>query len=559
MPKIEVSRQDLFKLARMEDPGDEKLADILSLVKGEIDSSEGDWLKLELNDTNRPDLWSVEGVARALRCWNAGAERHLVELPEPDMEIFVDAGLENVRPFVAAFTACGWAPDQKELDALINVQEKLAASFGKNRKTAGAGFYRLDDIEFPVRYRAVSPDTSFVPLGFEREMTLSEILTGTETGRTYAHLLKGADLWPLLEDSGGNVLSFPPVLNSQTTGRVSAGDSRLFCEVTGTNWETVQLSATILACNLQDRGAEISPIRVNYPEPYPGKTVVTPVIFSDLMTASMESIHRVLGVDISPESARKALQRMDYASVEIDGTGGTGGTGITGILPPYRRDGIHAVDMIEDIIISIGLSSFDPLLPKQFTLGRCAPIEDLADAARILLAGAGCEEILRPVLTSREKVTDLTRTPKTPVSIANPMTAEYGVVRNTLLPGLLEVESTSAHAAYPHRIFETGEVLTAAEDGNCRTEILLACLVCGNKADFGDVHSIIGSLCHSRAIRLSLAETDDNRFIPGRCAAISINDRVSGVIGELHPAVLNNWGISRPASAFEIALSALKG
>ncbi len=553
MPKIEVSRQDLFAQARIEDPGDEKLADLLSLVKGEIDSSDGDMLKLELNDTNRPDLWCVEGVARALRCWNSGAQRHLNELPEPDMDIFVDPGLESVRPFVAAFTACGWAPDQRELDALIDVQEKLATSFGKNRKTAGAGFYRLDDIEFPISYRAASPETSFVPLGCEKQMTLSEILTETETGRTYAHLLEGKDLLPLLEDSGGNILSFPPILNSQTTGRVRAGDSRLFCEVTGTDWETVQLSATILACNLQDRGAEIRPIRINYPEPYPGKTIVTPVIFSDRLAASMESIRGVLGMDISPESAEQALLRMDYASVELEGAG------ITGILPPYRRDGIHAVDMIEDIVISLGFSYFQPLLPEQFTLGKCAPIEDLADAVRILLAGADCEEILRPVLTSRVKVKDSTRTPSDPVSIANPMTAEYGVVRNTLLPGLLEVESTSAHAAYPHRIFETGEVLTACEDGYCRTEILLACLICGNKADFGDAHSIIGSLCHSRAVGLSLADIDDERFIPGRCASIIIDGRVSGVIGELHPAVLDNWGISSPASAFEIALSALKG
>jgi phenylalanyl-tRNA synthetase beta chain len=553
MPKIEVSRQNLFAQARIEDPGDEKLADLLSLVKGEIDSSNGDLLKLELNDTNRPDLWCVEGVARALRCWHSGAEPHLNNLPEPGMDIFVDPDLEQVRPFVAAFTACGWTPDQKDLDALIDVQVKLATSFGKNRKTAGAGFYRLDDIEFPIRYRAVSPETSFVPLGYEEEMTLSEILTDTETGRTFAHLLEGKDLWPLLEDSGGKVLSFPPVLNSQTTGRVRAGDSRLFCEVTGTDWETVQLSATILACNLQDRGAEILPIRINYPEPYPRGTVVTPIIFTDQLTASMESIHRVLGMDISPESTQKALLRMDYASVELDENG------ITGILPPYRRDGIQAVDMIEDIVISLGFSYFEPLLPEQFTLGKCAPIEDLADAVRILLAGAGCEEILRPVLTSRVKVKDLTRTPGDPVSISNPMTAEYGVVRNTLLPGLLEVESTSAHAAYPHRIFETGEVLAVGEDGYCRTEMLLACLICGNKADFGDAHSIIGSLCHSRGIELSLTDADDDRFIPGRCASVTIDGRVSGVIGELHPAVLDNWGISSPASAFEIELSALKG
>jgi len=552
VPKIEVSRQDLFAMACIEDPGDDKLADILALVKGEIDSSEGDNLKIELNDTNRPDLWCVEGIARAIRCWNSGAEKHLADLPEPDIEIIVESGLKKIRPFVAAFTACGWAPDEKELNSLIEVQEKLAASFGKHRKTAGAGFYLLDKIEFPVRYRAVSSEVSFIPLGYEREMTLSEILENTETGRTYTHLLEGAELMPLLEDSNGDILSFPPILNSRRTGKVSAGDSRLFCEVTGTDWDTVQLSATILACNLQDRGAEILPIRVNYPEPYPGETVVTPVVFSDQMTTSMDSIRGLLGLDIEPDRVVEILQRMDYASVKLDDSS------ITGVLPPYRRDGIHAVDMIEDIVISMGLSSFEPLLPQQFTPGRCAPVEDLADAVRLLLVGTGCEEILRPVLSSREKVVELSRTPTDPVSIANPMTAEYGVVRNSLLPGLLEVESSSAHAAYPHRIFETGEVLTRGSTGDCMTEVLLCCLVCGNKADFGDIHSIIGSVCHSRNLGISLSEISDERFIPGRCAAVTIDNIVSGVIGELHPAVLSSWGISRPVSAFEITLSSLK-
>jgi phenylalanyl-tRNA synthetase beta chain len=554
MPKIEVSRGDLFSLARIDDPGDEKLADLLSLVKGEIDTSDGDNLKLELNDTNRPDLWCVEGVARALRCWHSGPEKHLDNLSHIDeMVISVDPRLEHVRPFIAAFTACGWAPDQRELDALIEVQVKLATSYGKNRKTAGAGFYRLDEIAFPVSYRAASPQTSFVPLGEERKMSLSEILEDTETGRTFAHLIKDSDLWPLLEDSSGSILSFPPILNSQTTGRVRAGDSRLFCEVTGTDWETVQLSATILACNLQDRGAEISPIRIEYNEGCPGTTVLTPVLFEDRLIASADSISRVLGMDLTAEEVLEALQRMDYALVESQGAL------VTGVLPPYRRDGIHSVDMIEDIVISRGLSSFEPLLPEQFTVGRSAPIEELADAVRLLLAGVDCEEILRPVLTSWKKIVDTTLTPDSPVVIRNPMTAEYGVVRNTLLPGLLEVESTSAHAAYPHRIFEVGEVLLVNRSHMCETQVLLTCMVCGNKADFGDVHSILGSICLARAVNLTLSETEDTRFVPGRCAEVSINGRAAGVIGELHPLVLDNWGIFRPASVFEILLSSLKG
>jgi len=553
LPKIEVSREDLFRMAGMDDPGDDELAAMLSLVKGEVDSSGGDRLKLELNDTNRPDLWCVEGVARALRCYSSGPEEHLARLPQPAAEMIVDGALEQVRPFVAAFTACGWAPDRSGLEALIDVQEKLAASFGRNRTTAGAGFYRLDEIEFPVRYRAAEPDVSFVPLGEDKEMTLSEILGETETGRTYAHILEGAEYYPVLQDARGAVLSFPPILNSQTTGRVRPGDSRLFCEVTGTDWETVQLTATILACNLEDRGSSIAPLRVVYPDGHSGETGGCPVIFADSMETTLGRIRSVLGTDLSASRVVEALRAMDYASVRVEGTT------VLGVLPPYRRDGIHQVDMIEDIAISLGLGSFQPLLPESFTRGRSAPVEELADSVRLLMVGAGFEEVLRPVLTSMEKVLDMTGTPEPPVAISNPMTREYGVVRNSLLPGLLEVESASAHASYPHRTFESGEVLTAAGDGSCATEVMIACLVCGNDADFGDVHSVLGHLCRSRDIELSLTPVEDPRFVPGRAAAVMLDGCVSGTVGEVHPAVLEAWGIARPASAFELRLDCLKG
>jgi phenylalanyl-tRNA synthetase beta chain len=553
MPKIDVSRMDLFRLARIEDPGDDGLADLLSLVKGEIDSSGGDSLKLELNDTNRPDLWCVEGVARALRCHAHGPEDHLSDLPVNGLEIRVDGDLRDVRPFVAAFTACGWAPDEKELEALIEVQEKLAASYGRNRKTAGAGFYRLGEIRFPVSYLAAAPDVSFVPLGEEGEMTLAQVLRDTETGRTYAHILSGAEAYPVLQDDAGSILSFPPILNSQTTGRVRPGDSELFCEVTGTDWETVQLTATILACNLQDRGAAISPVRVIYPDDHPGRTSSCPLVFADTMTTTVEEVRRILGLEITPSRAMEALRGMDYASVTADGMS------VTGVLPPYRRDGIHPVDMIEDIAISMGLGSFDPLLPDRFTQGRSAPLEELADSVRLLLVGAGFEEVLRPVLTSFEKVSVQTGTPVPPVAIANPMTREYGVVRNSLLPGLLEVESNSAHAAYPHRVFESGEVLVRDPEGICTTDVMLACLVCCNDADFGDVHSTLGSLCHSRGISLCLEPADDGRFVPGRCAAVIIDGCSSGIIGEVHPEVLCSWGITRPVSALEVRLPCLRG
>ncbi len=554
MPKIEVSRQDLFRLSRLKDPGDAELANLLTLVKGEIDQSLGDELKIELNDTNRPDLWCVEGVARVLRCSENGPENHLSSMSADHMSITVDPGIQAIRPYIAGFRATGWKLDHEGLDSLLVVQEKLSESYGKKRSRTAIGFHRAKEIAFPVCYVSAETEELMEPLGYEEKMSLSRILTDTEKGREYAHLLAGFTQYPVLTDTNGVIFSFPPILNSNTTGKVCQGDDDLFCDVTGTDWETVQLTATMLACNLEDHGAIITPVDVlySYDVPYPAREVVTPVLFADCMSVTKDEIKKVLGIDMSLETAREALQRMDYASVEIDGDT------LKGTLPPYRRDGIHAVDMIEDIVISIGLESFEPLLPEQFTIGHSAPVEELVDAVRTVLIGAGCEEILRPVLTSLRKIKGITRTPKAPVIIANPMTEEYGVIRNTLLPGLLDVESTSAHASYPHRMFESGEVLISGDDGLCRTEIHLAGFVCGNKADFGDVHSILGSICYSRDLDLSLRSVEDERFISGRCATVMVNGKASGVIGEFHPAVLTEWGITRPASGFEISIDSLK-
>jgi phenylalanyl-tRNA synthetase beta chain len=546
MPKIEVLLKDFLSLAGLEDATG--LEDALEPLKAELDGIGGNRVKIELNDTNRPDLWTTEGVARGLRCYHLGrAEAHLAALGSPVKHIDVSHGLTDIRPFIAAFTATGWTVDEEGLEALITAQEKLAASFGKERRTAAIGFYSLENISFPVSYTTASPERVFHPLGEEGEMSLARVLEKTEAGQRYAGLLQGLSRYPILEDSTGSVLSFPPVLNSHTTGRVEPGQNALFCEVTGTDLQTVNLTATILACNLEDRGAVIEPVEIRYPR---GVSEVTPVVFRDTLTASFRDISSITGERAEDLDLEKLLWKMDYGEISVSSDS------VTAVMPPYRRDGIHPADLIEDIAIAIGLNNMEPLLPSEYTVGSAAPSEVLAATVKTLLVGAGCEEIMRPVLTSAEKITGLTRTPGEPVRIENPMTAEYGVVSSTLLPALLEVESVSGHASFPHRIFTVGEVLERDNGGFCETRVNLA--VTAGDGDLGTVHSILGILCHYRELKLSLEETDDPRFIPGRSALVRINGASSGIIGEFHPGVLEAWGIGVPVAGFEISLESLR-
>ncbi len=546
MPKIEIPLGDFLSLAEMDNT--DNLEKLLESLKAELDGLNEKTVKIELNDTNRPDLWTAEGVARGLRCWKNGAESHLDSLSDPAVHIDVHSDLKEIRPFIAAFTATGWKVDDDGLESLITAQEKIASSFGKERKTAAIGFYPLDEISFPVSYAVTSPETGFQPLGGEGEMTLAEILLKTEAGLKYAGLLSDFQKYPILRDSSGAVLSFPPVINSHSTGRVVAGNSRLFCEVTGTDWHTVNLTATILACNLEDRGAVIGPVEIRYPD---GNVTVTPVLYRDTLTATLEEISEMIGTDAEELDIEALLSKMDYSEIEI------GEGSVTAVMPPYRRDGIHPRDLMEDIVIAIGLNNMEPVLPSEYTVGSAAPVEILARSVKALLVGAGCEEIMRPVLTSFDKISTRTKTPEPPIRINNPMTAEYGVVSNTLLPALLEVESSSGHAAFPHRLFTVGEVLRRTGDTLCHTQMNLA--VSTGDGDFGTVHSILGVICHLRGLELSLKPLDDARFIPGRSAVILIDGEEAGILGEFHPGVLEAWGITVPVAGFELPLESLRG
>ncbi|MCK5786195.1 MAG: phenylalanine--tRNA ligase subunit beta [Candidatus Sabulitectum sp.] len=545
MPKIEIPLADFLPLAGLENTDD--LEKLLESLKAELDGLYEKTVKIELNDTNRPDLWTAEGVARGLRCWKNGAESHLDSLKAPEVHIDVHSNLKDIRPFIAAFTATGWKVDEDGLESLITAQEKITAGFGKERKTAAIGFYPLEGISFPVRYETTSTETSFQPLGEETEMTLAEILEKTETGMKYADILKGFKEYPILKDRSGAILSFPPVLNSHITGKVTPGDSGLFCEVTGTDWHTVNLTATILACNLEDRGAVISPVEIRYPH---GEVTVTPVIYRDTLTASFKDISRMIGIDVKELDLEVLLSKMDYGEIEM------GEDSVTAVMPPYRRDGIHPRDLMEDIVIAIGLGNMGPILPSEYTVGSAAPVEILARSVKALLVGAGCEEIMRPILTSFEKISTLTRTPELPIRISNPMTAEYGVVSNTLLPALLEVESSSGHAAFPHRLFTVGEILCRRDNSLCETQMNLAVSI--GDGDFGEIHSILGIICHLRGLELSLKALDDPRFIPGRSAAVVINGGEVGILGEFHPGVLETWGITVPVAGFELPLESLR-
>ncbi len=559
MPTIDIQLDDFEAL--LEQPVDESaLAVLLAGVKGNIKiyDRKNNAAKIELNDSNRPDLWSAEGIARQIRCRNH-PPRYTCFSRTASHTIEVSKDLLTVRPYLAACIARGVKITQTVLIQLIQTQEKLAEGFGQQRQTASIGFYRLHAMTFPIRYLLADPDTTrFVPLGYDQSMSLSEILHHHPKGIAYAHTLKSIDRYPILVDAEHQILSFPPIINSRAVGEVAPGDDALLVEVTGTDLERVMLILNILACNLADRHAEIEPVdtRYSYETPW-GATVTAPRNFSKQMSVDL-SLFRILGEEISAQEAALWLTRYGY-EVQCDETA------LILTAPPYRDDLMHPVDVVEDFAISRGYNTFTPEMPKTFTCGGIDVLERLQDSLREALIGFGFQEILSNMLASRQEMINRMNIEHTPLperdilEITNPMTDRFSVLRSWILPFLLRVESASAKTFYPHCIFEIGEVAAGATPYSGEITIHLAVLMAHPTANFSELQSVLEGVLRRFGYTRHLEAISHPSFIEGRVGAITLppNPKPLGVIGEIHPEVLTRWQIGMPAVAFEIEVSPL--
>jgi phenylalanyl-tRNA synthetase beta chain len=230
--------------------------------------------------------------------------------------------------------------------------------------------------------------------------------------------------------------------------------------------------------------------------------------------------------------------------------------------PAFRDDVMHEVDLAEDVAIARGFESFEPILPERFTVGRLSRLEELADQARDLMVGAGYQELMSPILTSREALLDrMLRTEAPLVEIDNVMSRSFGVLRDTLFPALLAVEAANPKAPYPHRIFEVGEVARQREASvtGTRTLTTLGCLSAHAEACISEMQSLLDVLNHLMGWRLKIAPQEHPSFMEGRCAALIREDTGAsvGILGEFHPGLLEIWGISMPLSGLEISLTDL--
>jgi phenylalanyl-tRNA synthetase beta chain len=451
------------------------------------------------------------------------------------------------------------------LRGMVQTQEKLAGNFGRKRRSMFMGLYRISLIKWPIVYKGVDPDSvSFVPLQWDSPLTLREILKQHPKGKEFAFIQEHEPVHPLLTDSQGVVLSYPPIINSNDLGAVQVGDSEIFVELTGTDMPSLALAASIAACDLADNGFTIEPVEVEYDFDTPfGRNIVFPYYFQQPVFCSLARIEKFLGEKLSADDCVQALARMGVRSEKAEAAEqgqDVSGPGVKAFLPEYRNDFLHAADVMEDVMIGRSLGSFAPQRPSDATVGRLLPITLFSRQVKGLLVGMGYQEMIYNYLGSRKNLIDNMRASDHKIiRIFNPMTENYEYVRDSIIASLMASESISGRSVYPHKIFEIGKIAWLDNNENLKshTRQYAGFLHAGSEANFNTAAAELQTLFYYLSRDYDVEESEDPRFIPGRAAAIIYKEKPIGVFGELAPEVLENWGVMFPCTAGEIDLEAL--
>lgn len=555
MPVAEISVERLGRLI-----GKPLMIDELHQILAEIGSdvepdSTGNTLKINLLPA-RPDLFDVAGLARALKGY-LGLESgfKVYQFNDSGVTVRVEESIRAIRPYIAAAIVKGLPVDEELLKELMEMQENLHWGLGRDRRRASIGIYDLATLQPDFIYRAVKPDgIKFIPLGGisnkpDTPVTPAEILSLHPKGQAYHHLLKDFPAYPLLTDREGKVLSLPPIINSEET-KLSPTTKDLFIDVTGPDAGAVKKSLNILAAALADLGGEVQQVTIFYSD---GSRWQTPGMETQEIDLELEDVVKLIGIPFTKEEVISLLKKMRY-----DAMVPTQGSRLRVLVPAYRSDILHPWDIVEDIAIAYGYHRL-PVRPiPTVTTSRPLEIEEISQLCRYLLIGLGFIEIVTLCLTNPEAQFSKLGMEDDGLSvmIENPVSVEQTMLRRHLLTGLMETFSRNSTQPYPQNIFEIGEVFyldRGAETGTiARRHIAIG--IADAKTGFSDIKSVIETFARELNLPIAFAPKEQPPFLPGRCAVLQAQNPI-GIAGELHPAVLERFGLTVPVVLAEIEIT----
>jgi phenylalanyl-tRNA synthetase beta chain len=567
---------------------------ILFQIGFEIDDvlDDGDTLKIEITP-DRLDAASLYGFARVIKAYlglSTSTEYRAFETSE--YKVIVDESLTHIRPFTVCAVVKGLNLHEIDLIEIIAVQEKLHATFGKQRKKCAIGIYPLTKISWPILYLAKPKDKiEFTPLGAESQMSAAQILSEHKTGKVYAHLLENHTSYPLFIDAQEQVLSMPPILNSAHCGKVTIADSDLFIECSGFDLFALHTVLKQIVCMLCDMGGTAYSVEVDYQSYELSKksdltkhislfksslhsldisqhiqksddlesyTLQLPILRNERRTLYTNAVYDLIGIRLNAHEVCHYLERMQYKATPLfEDT-------VELYVPPFRADIWHDVDVIDDVLRAYTLAKIMPVLPQLATTGDLLGINRFEAQLTDALAQLGFIEVKTLGVTDK-----LDQFEKLGISLdsVSPMvdymplgsTAESSInmLRVRLFPELLKLLMNNRSVSLPHTIFEIGHIILP--DSTCDVQSKnvshFSFIKSAENLTFTDAKQIVEYIFDLFGLERSYEPISVSYLTQGRSAQIVVKGVVVGYLGEISPQVLVSFGLEVPSVLCELDLS----
>lgn len=523
---------------------DDALLKKIAMFGTPVEEVREDEIELEIFP-NRPDLLSYSGFKRSFLAFlgkKTKLKKYKLKKPEKNYKVYVDSSVKDIRPYTVCAIVKKIKLDDKKIKEIIDLQEKIHNTLGRKRRKVALGIYPLDKIKLPITFKAIEPDKiKFQPLEFPKEISGLEILQKHPTGKEYAPLLAGKTKFPIFIDSANNILSMPPIINSELTGKINIKTKELFIECSGSDIEILKKCLNIVITTFYDIGGEIYQMKIK------GKiSEITPNLDTEKKIFNIKNAEKLLGIKLNSKLVKNYLEKMGYnydikkSEVEI---------------PSWRTDILHEVDLIEDIAIAYGYDNFKPEIPEISTIGKESQKEIIKRKISEILIGLKMIEMSNYHLTTKKdqysKMNILEKKEKNKIQVEESKT-EYNLLRNSLTPYLLKNLSENINAEYPQKIFEIGKIFEL-ENNIIEKEKLAIALTPGY---FTESRQILEYLSKILDIKLKFKEPykSPSYLIEGRVAEIEFENSKIGYLGEISPKILKNWRIKMPVALIEIDL-----
>ena len=535
MPTVTLNKNQFENLVGKKLPLEE-LKDRISMLGTDLEKIEGNEIVVEVFP-NRPDMLSEQGFARAFSSF-IGVKKGLREykVKKGNYKVLVEKSVKEVRPFTACAVVKNLELDDEKIKSIIQIQEKLHIGFGRNRRKAAIGIYPLEKIKFPIRYLAKKPEEiKFIPLDMRVVMDGREILEVHPTGREYGHLLGDEKEYPIFIDDKGYILSMPPIINSEEVGKVNEDTKDVFIECSGFDYKVLSKCLNIIVTALADMKGDIYSVEI-----IDGKNKTSPDLNPQEEKLDIKYVNKILGLELKESEIKELLERMGYSysngKVKV---------------PAYRADILHQIDFVEDIAIAYGYENFKEEVPNISTVGKESNKSKFNRKVSEILSGLGLLECSSVSLSNENNLNKKMNLKSKLIKVESPVNQDHDTLRTWVLPSLLNILAENKRYEQPQNIFEIGKVFDDVEDRDS-----LGMVITGN---FTQIKQILDSTLLLLDLKYETKEEEHGSFISGRCGGIIVGGKNIGVIGEINPLVLNNFGIEVACSGLELDIDTLSG